>query len=510
MEKLLIDGESLDFISLLEVVRNQQPVELAPEARKRVSQAREFVETLVREERVAYGITTGFGKFAEVLISPDQAAQLQCNLIRSHACGVGEPFDIETVRAIMLLRANTLARGHSGIAPETLQLLLDMLNLEVYPVIPQQGSVGASGDLCPLAHLVLVMIGEGEAIFNNRRLPGSEALRLSGLNPVRLGPKEGLALINGTQMMNAVGALTLLKAKTLAKTADIAAALSLEALRGTDAGYDEKVQRLRPYLGQIAVASNMRRLIAGSVIRSSHLSCGKVQDAYSLRCVPQVHGAGRDALAYVENVLQTEMNSVTDNPLLFPDDDLVISGGNFHGQPLALALDFLSIALAEWANISERRIERLENAALSGGLPPFLTPKGGLNSGMMIAQYTAAALVSENKVLAHPASVDSIPTSANQEDHVSMGSIAARKSGLIVNNLARVLAIEVMVATQGIDFLKPLQPGRGTLAAYNAIREVVPELLEDRVLYPDIERLAVMITEGSLLARVEQAIGQLD
>lgn len=509
MARLFIDGTSLDFASLQKVVSNQCQVELDPEALQRVLQAREFVATLVREERVAYGITTGFGKFSEVLISPEETAQLQYNLIRSHACGVGEPFDIETVRAIMLLRANTLARGHSGIAPPTLQLLLDMLNQGVHPLIPQQGSVGASGDLCPLAHLVLVMIGEGEALVNDRRLPGAEALRLCGLIPVRLGPKEGLALINGTQMMNAVGALTLMKVKILAKTADIAAALSLEALRGTDAGYDVRVQQLRPHPGQQAVASNLKRLIEGSQIRRSHLNCGKVQDAYSLRCVPQVHGAGRDALAYVDNVLQIEMNSVTDNPLLFPEDGAVISGGNFHGQPLALALDFLAIAGAEWASISERRIERLENGALSG-LPPFLTGRGGLNSGMMIAQYTAAALVSENKVLAHPAAVDSIPTSANQEDHVSMGSIAARKAAKIATNLAHVLAIEIMAAAQGIDFLKPLQPGRGTAAAYNAIREFVPRLDQDRVLYPDIESLTELIVSGRLLARVEAEIGELE
>lgn len=509
MQIVEIDGASLRPDSLIEVAARGARVALSPEASERVAQARAFVEKLVKEGRVVYGVTTGFGKFSEVNIPPEATAELQRNLIRSHACGVGDPFDVPTVRAIMLLRANALARGYSGIALPTLNLLIEMLNRGVHPVIPQQGSVGASGDLCPLAHLVLVMIGEGEAFLGAERLDGATALARAGLASIELGAKEGLALINGTQMMNAVGSLTLARVQTLAKTADITAALSLEALRGTEAAYDERIHNLRPHSGQIAVARNLRRLVAGSEIRQSHRNCGKVQDAYSLRCVPQVHGAGRDALKYVEDVLSTEMNSVTDNPLVFAEEGEVISGGNFHGQPLALALDFLGIATAEWANISERRIERLVNPALSG-LPAFLTLEGGLNSGMMIAQYTAAALVSENKVLAHPASVDSIPTSANQEDHVSMGSIAARKAGLIADHLSRVLAIEAMTAAQGIDLLAPLKPGTGTAAAYHAVRSCVPHLAHDRALYKDIDRLTALVAGGELLEAVEGKIGPLD
>lgn len=509
MHTIEINGQGLRLEDLVEVAVNGAKVALSPAASEGVARARSFVESLVAEGRVVYGVTTGFGKFSEVSIAPEATAGLQRNLIRSHACGVGQPFDTPTVRAIMLLRANALARGYSGIALPTLTLLIDMLNRGVHPVIPEKGSVGASGDLCPLAHLVLVMIGEGEAMVGSERTDGASALRKAGLSPIELGAKEGLALINGTQMMNAVGTLTVARLLTLAKTADITAALAFEALRGADAAYDERVHSLRPHSGQTLVARNLRRLVEGSEIRQSHRNCGKVQDAYSLRCVPQVHGASRDALVYVKDVLVTEMNSVTDNPLVFADDGDVISGGNFHGQPLALALDFLGIAAAEWANISERRIERLVNPTLSG-LPAFLTLDGGLNSGMMIAQYTAAALVSENKVLAHPASVDSIPTSANQEDHVSMGSIAARKAVVIAGHLSHVLAIEAMTAAQGIDLLAPLKPGKGTSAALTAIRRSVPRLTEDRPLHQDIERLSELVSGGGILKAVEDEIGRLN
>ncbi|HAZ21279.1 MAG TPA: histidine ammonia-lyase [Firmicutes bacterium] len=509
MMNITINGTGLTLADVIAVAYHQKRVTIADEAWAKVERARAFVEQIIAENRVVYGITTGFGKFSEVSISADATEELQRNLIRSHACGVGQPFPAEVVRTIMLLRANALVQGHSGVRRATLELLLDMLNNDIHPVIPEQGSVGASGDLCPLAHLVLVMIGEGQAETGGQVMDGGAALARHGLKPISLGAKEGLALINGTQMMNAVGALALHKAQLLAKTADIAAALSWEGLRGTDAAYDAKVHALRPHAGQSKVASNMRRLVAGSAIRQSHLNCPKVQDAYSLRCVPQVHGAGRDALSYVAHVINTEMNSVTDNPLLFPEQGEVISGGNFHGQPLALALDFLGIALSEWANISERRTERLVNPALSG-LPAFLTAGGGLNSGMMIAQYTAAALVSENKVLAHPACVDSIPTSANQEDHVSMGSIAARKAAQIAEHLASVLAIEVMAACQGIEFCRPHQPGAGTGAAYQAVRAEVAPLMEDRPLYTDIAKLTNLVASGRLLQAVEDAIGALD
>ncbi|MGI5852793.1 MAG: histidine ammonia-lyase [Bacillota bacterium] len=507
--ELTLNGTGLTLADVIAVAYHKKRVTIADEAWRKVEQARAFVERQIAEKRVVYGVTTGFGKFSEVSISADATEELQRNLIRSHACGVGRPFPVQVVRTMMLLRTNALVQGHSGVRRETLELLLGMINNDIHPVIPEQGSVGASGDLCPLAHLVLVMIGEGQAETGGQIMDGGAALAKHGLKPIRLGAKEGLALINGTQMMNAVGALALHKAQILAKTADIAAALSWEALRGTDAAYDAKVHALRPHAGQSLVASNLRRLVADSAIRKSHINCPKVQDAYSLRCVPQVHGASRDALGYVTNVINIEMNSVTDNPLLFPEQGEVISGGNFHGQPLALALDFLGIALAEWANISERRTERLVNPALSG-LPAFLTAEGGLNSGMMIAQYTAAALVSENKVLAHPACVDSIPTSANQEDHVSMGSIAARKANQIAGHLASVLAIEVMAACQGIEFCKPLQPGIGTSAAYRAVRAEVAPLVEDRPLYSDIAAITDLITSGRLLKAVEDAIGPLD
>ncbi|MGE5577593.1 MAG: histidine ammonia-lyase [Syntrophothermus sp.] len=527
MRTVSLDGLSLDIDSVVAVARRGARVELTPDAIQRVKAAEEFVARLVREERVVYGITTGFGKFSEVVISREEAAHLQRNLILSHATGVGPALPEDTVRAIMLLRANALARGNSGIRLVTLERLLEMINRGVHPLVPAKGSVGASGDLAPLAHIALVLIGEGEAFYEGKLLPGGEAMRRAGLEPVVLEAKEGLALINGTQVMTGIGALAVHDAAMLLKVADIAGAMSLEALKGTMTAFAMAIQKVRPHPGQQAVSANFHLLTQGSEIIESHKNCSKVQDAYSLRCIPQVHGASRDALGYVRQVLITEMNSVTDNPLIFLGEDwpggssvgedgggksdlggAVVSGGNFHGQPVAIAMDFLGIALSEMANIAERRVERMLNPQLSG-LPAFLAERGGLNSGLMISQYTAAALVSENKVLASPASVDSIPTSANQEDHVSMGTIAARKAVEILENVRHVLAIELLCASQGLDFQRPLLPGKGTKRAYEVIRAEVPHLENDRVIYSDINKVYRLIAGEVLVSEVEKAVGEL-
>jgi histidine ammonia-lyase len=443
-----------------------------------------------------------------VSIGPDDLAKLQVNLIRSHSVGVGAPFSIEVVRGMMLLRANALVKGYSGIRYEVIMQLVEMLNSGVTPIVPQQGSVGSSGDLAPLAHMVLVLIGEGESFYKGERMDGLTALKKAGMKPIALQAKEGVALINGTQAMTSVGALTVSDALNTIKDAMIAAGLSLEALRGTRAALDERIHAIRAHEGQTDVAKAMRSLLPDSEINRSHAKCGKVQDAYSLRCIPQVIGASLDTIRYVQSVIETEINSVTDNPLVFANDSTVMSGGNFHGQPIALAMDFLGIALAELANISERRVNRLVNPHLSG-LPAFLTTEGGLESGMMIAQYTAAALVSENKVLAHPASVDSIPTSADQEDHVSMGTIAARKASSILENVKNVIAIEYMCATQGIDLLAPLKTSRPLEIAKSVIRKVVPILEDDRTLSPDLEKIRNIMTTGEIINQVEKITGSL-
>ncbi|MBI5463700.1 MAG: histidine ammonia-lyase, partial [Ignavibacteriales bacterium] len=462
---------------------------------------------------------TGFGEFANVRISREHLAQLQENLILSHAVGAGEPLPHEVVRAMMALRVNALAKGFSGIRLETVQQLVKMLNAGIVPVIPSQGSVGASGDLVQLSHLVLAMMGKGKAWVGGRgRVPSARlvnakrALKSAGLKPIRLTAKEGLALINGTQMMTSYAALAVHQAKILCQTADVAASISVEALRGSDTPFDARIHDVRPYIGQQTVASNIRCMMAGSQLRESHRhNDARVQDAYSMRCIPQVHGASRDAVEYVREKVSIEINSATDNPLIFAEDKAHLEGGNFHGQPIALAMDFLAIALSELANISERRIERLVNGSLSG-LPRFLTENGGLNSGMMIAQYTAASLVSENKVLCHPASVDSIPTSANQEDHNSMGSISAQKAWKVLKNAQTVLAIELMCACQGLDFARSLgngklmKAGKGTEAAYAYVRSLIPRLRQDRVLHGDIQKLLPAIVTGVLLRKVDKAI----
>ncbi len=515
LDELVWVGTPLSLEELVGVARRGVPARLDEAARARVTVARDAIARIVDAGDAGapfYGINTGFGALAERRIGAEDILKLQQNLVRSHAAGVGPALGVPETRAMMLLRAQTLSLGHSGARPEVIELLLAMLERGVAPCIPSQGSVGASGDLAPLAHLALVLIGEGEALVEGQRLAGGEALRRVGLDAVVLQAKEGLALINGTQFMAAVGGLALADAARLATVADIAGAMSVEAQKGSKRPFDARIQALRPHPGQATVAANLRALLAESELMESHRFCGRVQDAYSFRCMPQVHGASRDALGFSRGVLERELNSVTDNPLVFPEGKGaadVVSGGNFHGQPLALGLDLAAMALAELASISERRVEQLVNPSLSSGLPAFLTPNSGLNSGLMIAQVTSAALVSENKVLCHPASVDSIPSSAGREDHVSMGSISARKLALVVANVRRCLAIEVLAAAVGLDLRRPLSPSRGVRAALAAVRGVVPPLGDDRPLHRDIETVAGLIESGALIEAVEAEVGAL-
>lgn len=455
-----------------------------------------------------YGVNTGFGALSNVVINPDQIEELQRNLIRSHCTGVGEPFPEEDVRAMMLLRANFFARGNSGVRLELVQKLLDLLNRRVNPVVPQKGSVGASGDLAPLAHMSSVLTGEGLAQYCGKRLNGSEALKQAGITPIKLKAKEGLAMINGTGAMTSTGTLTLLKAERLSKIADIVGAATLDALRGTLTAFDPDIQAVRPHPGQMKVSKNFHSLMEHSEITISHKDCPRIQDAYSLRCIPQVHGAVRDVLDYVRKVISIEINSATDNPLVFPEQNKIESGGNFHGEPVAFAMDFLGIAMSELGGIAERRIEKLLNPVFSD-LPPFLTDKGGLHSGLMMVQVSAAALASENKILASPASVDSIPTSSDKEDHVSMGTTAARKAKEIIENVEQILSMEILASSQGLYFLEPLKPGTGIQAAYRVIREVVPPIKEDRPFHEDIGAIRNLIETGKLLKEVEKVTGPL-
>lgn len=505
MNKVVITGQDLTVEQIVAVCRECVELELSEETKKSVLESRKIVDDLIAEEKVVYGITTGFGKFSDVVISQDQCKDLQKNLIITHAVGAGDPFSKDIARGIMLLRINNLAKGFSGIRLETLQTMVDMLNKGVTAIIPEKGSLGASGDLAPLSHMVLPMIGLGLAEYKGEVLPGAEAMKRAGIPVIELSAKEGLALNNGTQAMTSAGTLALYDALTLLKTADIAAALDFEAQNGVVDALDHRVHDVRPHSGQLATARNLLKLLEGSknTTRQGEI---RVQDAYSLRCCPQIHGASKDAVNYVKEHVNIEINSVTDNPIIFKDDRAGISGGNFHGQPMALSFDFLKIAESELANVAERRIERLVNPAYSG-LPAFLTPNGGVNSGFMIVQYSAAALVSENKVLAHPASVDSIPSSAGQEDHVSMGTIAARQAGEIGRNVRRVLAMDLMVACQGIDMRGNKGLGKGTQAAYDLIRKGVARLEEDRELYEDINYCENIIADGSLIKAVEEAIG---
>jgi histidine ammonia-lyase len=507
MKKIMIDGNSLTIDQVAQVARFGAEVEIAEDAKKAIVRSREIVDRFVEEKRNVYGITTGFGKFSDVAISKEETKGLQRNLIISHACGVGAFFSEEISRAIMLLRVNALSKGYSGIRLSTVETLVSMINKGVTPLVPEKGSLGASGDLAPLSHMVLVMLGLGEALYQGEALSGKEAMDRAGIEVIELTSKEGLALINGTQVMTAVGCLTAYDAVKALKLADISAAMTMEALNAITDAFDPRVHAVRPHKGQMDSAANLLRILEGSGLTTRQGEI-RVQDAYSLRCVPQIHGASKDTLNYVISKLNIEINSVTDNPIIFPDDDAAISGGNFHGQPVALAFDFLGIAIAEIANACERRIERLVNPQLSG-LPAFLTPHGGLHSGFMIAQYSAAALVSENKVLAHPASVDSIPSSANQEDHVSMGTIAARKARDILSNTIYVLAVELLASAQGIDFKDASKLGKGTRVAYDLVRNAVPKLVEDREMYKDFRVAERLIRDHSVVDGVEAAIGEL-
>jgi histidine ammonia-lyase len=505
-----LTGDDLGIEDVWRVAVDGAAAELSDDARDKMRAARTVVERAAHgTSEHTYGVNTGFGRFVSRSIPEQLTKELQLRLLRSHACGVGEPYPAEIVRAAMLLRANALAKGCSGARIETVELLLDCLNRGVLPHVPSRGSVGASGDLAPLAHLALPLVGEGEASVNGTRMSGAEALASVGLEPVTLDAKEGLSLINGTQFMTAFASLGLVRARRLAKTADIACALSLEALQGSRTSFIPQIHALRPLPGQRDSAANVLRLLEGSAINEAHRWCDKVQDAYSLRCAPQVHGASRDLLDYVERTVAVEVNAATDNPLVLVDEDLLVSNGNFHGQPLAFALDALTMAVAELASISERRTERLVNPSLSGELPAFLTPDGGLNSGFMLPQYVAASLVSENKVLAHPASVDSIPTSAGHEDHVSMGNAAGLEAWQALANSEWTLAVELLAGAQAVEFLAPLEPGRGAEAARVFVRGLSPRLVEDRPLAGDIDAVAAAIRDGSVVAAVEADVGEL-
>lgn len=507
--KIILGKGKLSIEDVVNVCRNGYKVEIAEEAVKKMQIARDLVERYVNEEIVSYGITTGFGKFSDVIISKDETEELQRNLIISHSCGVGNPLSIENARAIMLLRVNNFTKGHSGVRLITANKIIEMLNKGVTPFIPEKGSLGASGDLAPLSHMVLVMLGLGKAYYEGVLYEGAEAMKKAGIEPLpALSSKEGLALINGTQAMTGIGVITIYDAMNLMKHLDIAASLTMESLNGIKCAMDNKIHEVRGHKGQIETAKNILRLVEGS---SSITKQGdiRVQDPYTLRCTPQVHGASKDALNYVREKIEIEIDAVTDNPIIFPDFDQVLSGGNFHGQPMALPFDFLGIALAEMANISERRLERLVNPNLNFGLPAFLVEKGGINSGFMIVQYSAAALVSENKVLAHPASVDSIPSSANQEDHVSMGTIASRKAKEIMENARKVIAMEILAACQAIDLRKVDVLGKGTKIAYDIIREQITHYDKDRVMYLDINKVEEIIMTNIIANKVEKEIGKI-
>ena len=505
-----LTGDDLTVDDVWAVAVDGAGAALSDKAREKMSAARQLVERAVHGSREhTYGVNTGFGRFVAVAIPEEQTGELQLRLLRSHACGVGEPYPDEIIRAALLLRANALAKGNSGARIETVELLLALLEHGVLPVVPSRGSVGASGDLAPLAHLALPLVGEGEAWVEGERLSGRDALARVGLEPVQLAAKEGLSLINGTQFMAAMLALALVRARRLARAADIACAVSVEALQGSRTSFLPQIHALRPLRGQGTAAANVLRLLEGSAIIEAHRWCDKVQDAYSLRCAPQVHGASRDLLEYAEYTVGVELNAATDNPLVLVEDEVLVSNGNFHGQPLAFALDALAMAVAELASISERRLERLVNPNLSEGLPAFLTTDGGLNSGFMIPQYVAASLVSENKVLCHPASVDSIPTSAGQEDHVSMGNAAGLKAWQVLANSESSVAIELLAGAQAVEFHAPLEPGVGGRAARSAVRALSPRLRDDRPLAGDIESVAAAIRDGSLLAAVGADAGEL-
>lgn len=511
MEKFIIGNKKITLEDLINVTRNGYQVEISEEAYKKVDEARALVDRYVKEKKVSYGITTGFGKFSDTVISEEETGILQRNLIMSHSCGVGNPIPLDAARGIMLLRVVNMAKGHSGVRRIIIDTLVEMLNKGVIPFIPEKGSLGASGDLAPLSHMVLVMLGLGKAFYKNELLSGKEAMDKAGIKVIdALSSKEGLALINGTQVMTSIGAHVTYDAINLIKHLDLAGALTLETQNGITCAFDPRIHEVRGHKGQIDTAENYRNILTESK-NTTKQGVVRVQDPYVLRCIPQIHGASKDALEYIKYKVETEMDAVTDNPIIFCDTDDVISGGNFHGQPMALPFDFLGIAISEMANVSERRIERLVNPALNNGLPAFLVKNGGVNSGFMIVQYSAASLVSENKVLAHPASVDSIPSSANQEDHVSMGTIAARKAGEILKNTRNVIAMELLAACQGIDLRESQDKlGKGTKKVYEKIRKVVSYYDKDRVMHIDINAMEELIKSNKIVEAVEKEIGKLN
>jgi len=508
---LVIDGGQLGIDEVVRVARSDASVAIAPAAVEKMEAARRVIDEKVASGETVYGVTTGFGALADVRVPEADVERMQLALLRSHAAGVGAPLDQEIVRAMLLLRARTLSQGYSGVRPVIAERLVDFLNARLHPVVPEQGSVGASGDLAQLAHLSLPLIGEGNALFDGRPMSGSSALKKAGLDAITLSYKEGLSLLNGTEAMLAVGCLVQSDADNLARTADVICAMSVEALLGTDSAFDERLHRIRPHPGQTTCAANLLALLKGSEIVASHReSQHAVQDAYSVRCAPQVHGAVRDVLSFTRSVFDRELSSVTDNPIVFADPSDVLSGGNFHGEPLGFALDFLAAGLAELGSISERRTDRLLDPAHSAGLPPFLTENAGINSGFMLVQYTQAALVAENRLFSSPATVDTIPTSGTQEDHVSMGWNAALKARRVVANLARILAGELLCATQGIDLRSPMNPAPGTRAAHELVRSIVPHLDEDRVLGPEIEQLVTdVVLSGALAKAAADEVGGL-
>lgn len=508
---LELDGLNLTFADVYNVSYKTDifPVKIKASSLEKMKLSRELVLSIVDGDKPVYGINTGFGALSEMHIPKEKLKDLQYNLIRSHCTGVGKPFDIPTARAIMLTRANCLTRGNSGINPELVQLILEFINKDITPVIPCKGSVGASGDLAPLAHLALSLIGEGEVFYKDERMQSSEALKAEGLTPGVLGPKDGLALINGTAVISALGCLALRKSQILLETSDIIASLTLEGLRGTTKAYNIKIHELKPQPGQLECARNLNRLLTESEIMNSHKDCGKVQDPYSLRCIPQVHGASRQGFNHAREVIEIEINSVTDNPLVFPETGEVLSGGNFHGQAPAFALDYLAMAIAELGNISERRVEKMMNPIFSN-LPAFLAKDSGLNSGLMIAHVTSAALASENKYLCHPASIDSIPTSTDKEDHVSMGVTSARKLLEVLDNVSNSLAIELLCASQAIEFLRPMKSNPALESVMTLVRKFVEPIDQDRVFSHDIESLQVIVDNGDLITMVKAVIGDIE
>lgn len=511
MNTFIINGQVLKAGDVWQIMSDKRiKVRVSASSIKKIQKARDFIESKVKNGEIIYGVTTGFGEFKKKSINPTQTQALQENLIRSHAIGVGEPLSEEIVRGAMFLRASMFAKGNSGVRVDVVQILIDFLNKGVYPYVPSKGSVGSSGDLSPLSHLALTLMGEGEVFWQGKRTPTKPILKKLSITPLQLSSKEGLALNNGTSVMTSIAVFNVVKAEKLLQLSDLAGAQTLEAVMGTLTAKKPEIHLLRPHPGQINTAKNIRTLCKGSAIIKSHKFCDRVQDSYSIRCMPQVHGASKDAFRYVKNVVEIEINSVNDNPLIFPELGMVCSAGNFHGQPIALAMDFLGIAMSEIANISERRTAKMVDPATSESLPAFLIEKGGLNNGFMIAQYTAASLVSENKVLAHPASVDSIPTSANQEDHVSMGTIAARKCQTILDHCQNVIAIELMTGAQAIDFRLPLKPGQGTAIVHKLIRTKVKHLNTDRVMYKDLEKINQLIDRGTINLMVQEKIKKIE